>query len=132
MATAPIKMRHGRVAVSDLVVRKASDNKRALATVEKLMSRDRTPVEDDLLEILSNEIERFESSAYERSTSAPEEVLQFLLEQNGQSAKDIEELVGGRSHASEILSGKRSIGLRVALRLGEHFNISPAAFLTFR
>ena len=132
--TAPIRMTsRGRVAVIDLVIENAADNMRALAAVEKLMCRARSPEEDALLKVLSSAIESFETKAYPALSSAskPSELVQFLLEQNGQSAKDLWEILGGKSHVSEILSGKRSIGIKQAARLGKHFNINPAAFIRF-
>ena len=132
--TAPIRMTsRGRVAVIDLVIENAADNMRALATVEKLMCRNRTPEENALLKVLSNAIESFEGRAYPAISSAskPAELIQFLLEQKGQSAKDLWEVLGGKSHVSEILSGKRPIGIKQAARLGKHFNINPAAFVRF-
>jgi HTH-type transcriptional regulator/antitoxin HigA len=95
------------------------------------MSRQRTEDEDALLKVLSNAIEVFESNEYRDLTSdlKQSELIQFLLEQNGQSPKDLREVLGGKSHVSEILSGKRGVGPKQALKLGKHFNISPVAFL---
>ena len=77
--------RRGRVAVANLVIENEADHKRALATTERLMCRDQTLQEDALLRVLSNEIERFESVAYPEPSaeSTPAELIQFLLEQNG-------------------------------------------------
>ena len=123
----------GRVAVTDLVIENEADNKRALATVEKLMCRKRTPEENALLKVLTNAIESFEDKTYPALSSAskPSELVQFLLEQNGQSAKDLWDIIGGKSHVSEILSGKRPIGIKEAAKLGKHFNINLAAFVRF-
>ena len=123
----------GRVAVTDLVIENAADNTRALATVEKLMCRNRTPEENALLKVLNNAIESFEGKTYPAlsTASTPAELIQFLLEQNGQSAKDLWDVLGGKSHVSEILSGKRTIGIKQAAKLGKHFNINPGAFIRF-
>ncbi len=129
--TEPITMRRGKVAVTDLVIKDRADSERALATVKNLMCRERTGDEDALLKVLSNAIEVFESKEYRDLTSGlkESELIQFLLEQNGQSPKDLREVLGGKSHVSEILSGKRAVGPKQALKLGRHFNISPVAFL---
>jgi len=127
---APIKMtKHGKVDVNDLVVRNKSDNERALVTVEKLMCRERTPEEDALLQILTDEIQSFENKAHTPTETTPAELIRFLLEQNGLSAKDLADMLGGKSHVSEILSGRRKVGVRQAIRLGKRFNIAPAVFL---
>jgi HTH-type transcriptional regulator/antitoxin HigA len=129
--TEPITItRHGKVSVNDLVIKTESDNERALATVRKLMSRqDRTPEEDALLQILSVEIESFESKTYAERKTSPAELIRFLLEENDLSAKDLAGILGGKSHVSEILSGKRKVGIKQAVRLGKHFHISPVVFL---
>jgi HTH-type transcriptional regulator/antitoxin HigA len=126
----PIKItRQGRVSVNDLVIKTGSDNARALAAVRELMGRDRTPEEDALLHVLTVEIESFESKTYTKTKITPAELLQFLLEENDLSAKDLAGILGGKSHVSEILSGKRKVGFKQALRLGKRFHISPVAFL---
>ena len=72
--------RQGKVSVNDLVIKTESDNERALATVRKLMARqDRTPEEDALLQILSIEIESFESKIYAERKTNPAELIRFLL-----------------------------------------------------
>jgi len=129
----PITMRNGRVAVADIVVTNEAQNERALAMVERLMSnRDRTADEEALLNVLMDLIHSFESRMYARPESTPAELIQFLLEQNGQAPKDLWEVLGGKSHASEILSGKRRVGVALAVRLGKYFNISPGAFIRLR
>lgn len=128
--TEPIKItRQGRVSVNDLVIKTESDNARALAAVRELMGRDRTPEEDALLHVLTVEIESFESKTYTKSKTTPAELLQFLLEENDLSTKDLAGILGGKSHVSEILSGKRKVGLKQAVRLGKRFHISPVVFL---
>jgi HTH-type transcriptional regulator / antitoxin HigA len=129
--TEPIKMHRGKVAVADLVIKDRADNERALATVKNLMCRERTDDEDALLKVLSTAIIVFESNEYRELASdlQQSELIQFLLERNGQSPKDLGELLGGKSHVSEILSGKRTVGPKQALKLGRHFNINPVAFL---
>ena len=129
--TEPIRLSRGKVSVTDLVVKDRAANERALATVQELMGRKRTENEDALLQVLSNEIEVFEFNEYRDLTSELQqsELIQFLLEQNGQSAKDLRDLLGGKGHVSEVLSGKRTVGPKQALKLGKHFNISPAVFL---
>lgn len=137
MATQTIHLNHaayGRAlaAVQPRVIRSKAEHKRTLGEIEKLMSRSRlTPEERELFELLMQLTGDFESKKWPVKRSTPAELIQFLLEQNGQSAKDLSDLLGGKSHVSEILSGKRSIGVKQAAKLGKHFNIHPAAFIDF-
>ena len=129
----PIRItRTGLVSVADLVVRTEADNERALATVEGLMCRRRTPEEDALLDVLTDLIEKFESKRYRRPHrgSPPHETIRFLMEQNRLSQKDLWPLLGGKSHTSETLSGKRKVSNRQASLLGKRFNVSPSLFIS--
>jgi len=135
----PIRItRSGLVAVTDLVVRTEADNERALATVEGLMGRRRIPEEDALLDVLTDLIEKFESKTRQTKTYSglrheptPHETIRFLMKQNGLSQKDLWAVLGGKSHTSEILSGKRKVGNREAGLLGKRFNVSPSLFISF-
>lgn len=42
----------------------------------------------------------------------PAEAIKFRMEQLGMQQKDLSKLLGSKSRASEILSGKRSLSLR--------------------
>jgi HTH-type transcriptional regulator/antitoxin HigA len=119
--------------VADLVVKTEADHKRALSTVEGLMCRQRTAEEDALLDVLADQIERFESMKRlgPGSNPTPVETIRFLMEQNDLSQKDLWDLLGGKSHTSEILSGKRKVSNRQAALLGKRFKISPSAFIGF-
>jgi HTH-type transcriptional regulator/antitoxin HigA len=126
-------MTGGRVRVAQLVVRTESDNERALATVKELMRRKRTLDENALLQVLVDQIEKFENRTYSSLGyhPTPADTILFLMEQNGLSQKDLWAVLGGKSHTSEVLSGKRKVGIRQAGSLGKRFNISPSAFISF-
>jgi HTH-type transcriptional regulator/antitoxin HigA len=128
-----IRMVKGQVSVSELVVKTEADNERALATVEGLMSRKRTPAEDALLDVLVDQIERFESRTYPGpgKEPSPSETIRFLMQQNGLAQKDLWSILGGKSHTSEVLNGKRKASNRQAALLGKRFKMSPAAFIEF-
>jgi HTH-type transcriptional regulator / antitoxin HigA len=119
--------------VADLVVRTKADHERALATMERLVSRRRTADEDALLDVLTDLIEKYETRVRPGSghDPTPLETIRFLMEQNKLSQKDLWDLLGGKSHTSEILGGKRKIGNRQAALLGKRFKISPGAFVSF-
>ena len=73
----PIRMVKGQVSVSELVVK--TD---ALATIQDLMSRKRRPAEDALLDVLIDQIERFESRTYPGlgTEPSPAETIRFLMQ----------------------------------------------------
>jgi HTH-type transcriptional regulator/antitoxin HigA len=129
----PIRIIRGRVSVAELVVKTEADNERALATVTELMGRRRTAEEDALLDVLTDLIENFETrrSRGIGHNPTPAETIRFLMEQNGLAQKDLWDLLGGKSHTSEILGGKRRVNNRQAALLGKRFEISPSAFIDF-
>src|ERR1700733_8589225 len=129
----PIRITKGQVSVADLVVKTKADHERALAAVEGLMNRERTAEEDALLDVLADLIEKFETRTYPSlgHDPTPAETIRFLMEQNGLSQKDLWSLLGGKSHTSEILNGKRKVSNRQAALLGKRFKIAPSAFVSF-
>jgi len=129
----PIRITRGRVSVAELVVKTKGDRERALATVERLMCRQRTAEEEALLDVLADLIEKFESRTYPGlgPDPTPVETIRFLMAQNELSQKDLWDLLGGKSHTSEILGGKRNVSNRQAALLGKRFKISPSAFVSF-
>jgi antitoxin component HigA of HigAB toxin-antitoxin module len=53
------------------------------------------------------------------------------MKHNNLSQKDLWDTLGGKSHTSEILSGKRKVSNRQAALRGKRFKISPSAFISF-
>jgi HTH-type transcriptional regulator/antitoxin HigA len=98
------------------------------------MCRRRTPQEDALLDVLVDLIEKFESKTRQsrvRQEPTPQDTIRFLMEQNALSQKDLWPLLGGKSHTSEILSGRRRVSNRQAGLLGKRFSVSPSVFIRF-
>jgi HTH-type transcriptional regulator / antitoxin HigA len=128
-----IRVTRGLVRVADLEVKTESANERALATVRELTSRKRTPEENSLLRLLVDQIEKFENRTYPSLgySPTPADTIRFLMEQNGLSQKDMWTLLGGKSHTSEVLNGKRKVNNRQAGLLGKRFKTSPSAFINF-
>ena len=112
-------------------IRTGHDLERAIARLEKLDERDESlsPEERELAELYTSLIEAYENRRYPIPHTPPHEFLRALLEDRGLSQADIAPLLGGRGHASEILSGKRSIGKAQAKSLAAHFGLSVEEFI---
>jgi HTH-type transcriptional regulator/antitoxin HigA len=126
--------RYGRLLARTVprVIKTEEENERALAIVESLMSkgeRNLSPEEDALLELLAGLIGAFEEKAYPIPRSAPHELLAFLLDQRGLTAKELWPVVGSKSRGSEILAGKRGTAKEQAKRLAEFFHLDVGLFL---
>ncbi len=115
------------------VIRTKAEHKRALREIEKLMGRPRLSIEErEVYELLMQLTGDYESKTFPRQRSTPVELIEFLLEQNGQPQKVLSPIFGGETHVSEVLHGKRAIGIPQAVKLGKHFNVDPVVFLELR
>lgn len=113
-------------------IRTEAENERALAVVDRLMSKGEehlTPEETALLELLAQLIERFEEEAYPIPDAPGDRVLRTLMENRGVKQADLLPIFGSRGIASEVFNGKRAISKAQAKKLGEFFGISPAVFI---
>jgi HTH-type transcriptional regulator/antitoxin HigA len=98
--------------------------------LSELMGRKRTDTETKFLRLLSVLIKDYdERHALPEDESTPAEMLQFLLEHSGKTSADLLPIFHQRSHVSEVLNGKRRIGLEQARRLGKMFRVKAALFL---
>jgi HTH-type transcriptional regulator/antitoxin HigA len=59
----------------------------------------------------------------------PLEALKYLLRENGMKAIDLGKLLGNRSLASQILSGKRGPSKAHIRLLSERFKVEPGLFI---
>lgn len=81
-----------------------------------------------LLGILIQDYDRRDPLPREGCT--PAEMLQFLVDQSGQSATELlSPIFGQRSHVYEALTGKRPISGPQAKKLGDRFCVNPGIFL---
>ncbi len=106
-----------------------------LAVTENLLSKrqHRTKAENDLFHLLVKLIRDYEEKAYSIQDwiqTKPYEFLQHLMEARELKQVDLVGIVSpSRGVVSAIVNGKREISKAQAKKLGEYFNISPAAFI---
>lgn len=114
-------------------IRSEQDNEAALATVAALARQDHlTQAEEDLMELLTQLIERFEEEHYAFPDEMKAQPLDFLLElaqANGLRQADFVGIIGSRGVVSEVFNGKRGISKAMARALGEKFKVDPGVFL---
>jgi HTH-type transcriptional regulator/antitoxin HigA len=133
-ATIDLK-RYGRLLAkaAPCVITTEEEHERALATVESLIEkgeRNMTPEEDALLDLVTNLIRDYETTAYPpRTKSKPREMVEFLLEQRELKPSDLWPVLGSKSRVSEILAGKRSISKEQAKKLAEFFHVRADLFI---
>ena len=96
-----------------------------------LMQMDLKPKskESDELEVLSMLIEQYELDKYPIEPPNPIDAILFRLEQQGLKRSDLQRILGSRSRASELLSGKRKLSLRMIRKLHESLGISAETLI---
>ncbi len=105
-----------------------ADYNSVLNRIEEIFDAKAGTPEGDELEILGILVDEYEKRNFPIDAPDPIEALKFRMEQLGLSQRDLAQLVGSKSRASEILSGKRSLSLRVIRVLNRKLNI-PAEIL---
>lgn len=73
-------------------------------------------------------LEVWERKQFPFSTPGPEEMLEFLMEENNLSQYDLASDFGGQSVVSDVLNKKRKMTREQIERLSRRFGISPATF----
>ena len=108
-----------------------ADNETALKIVEQLMhSKNRTPEESELYDLLVALIEKFEQEYYQPGvTSTPLSILHFLMEQKGIVAEDLVTVLGDINTFTKVLNGELDIGRDRAKVLGSFFNVDSSLFV---
>lgn len=101
-------------------IKTEQDYDAALARVEFLMDSDRADTEDDELDVLSTLIELYEDKHFPMDAPDPIAAIKFRMEQLGKSQSDLAPIFGSRAKASEVLSGKRDLTLKMIRALHEH------------
>ena len=107
-----------------------ADRKKALAEIERLAILNPEADTDvgNRLEVLATLVEAYEKKHFPIEQPTPIEAIEFRTDQLGRSRKDLEEYIGSRSKVSEVLSGKRSLTLRMIRALSKGLDI-PADVL---
>jgi len=83
----------------------------ALARVEALMDAEPGSEAADELDILTTLLEHYEFRAHPIDPPAPISTIQFRLEQQGLTRKDLEPYIGHSDRVAEVLHGKRGLSL---------------------
>jgi HTH-type transcriptional regulator/antitoxin HigA len=84
----------------------------------------------EFLDLVANFVHEYEAPLRTDPPLSPRELLNFLVEENGITTRELGALLGiDHSAAARILKGTRSITPEHAKRLGERFAIRPSGFL---
>ena len=95
----------------------------ALKRIEELWDAKPGTSRGDELDVLMLLVEKYEDEHFSIPASDPVEAIQFLMEQNGLSRRDLEPYIGARGRVSEVLNRKRNLTLQMIKRLHEGLKI---------
>jgi HTH-type transcriptional regulator / antitoxin HigA len=110
-------------------IRSEADHARALARIEVLMDKPALTADEGYeLDALVTLVEAYEQKHLPVREATPVAMIEFMLDQQGLTRKDLEPMIGSRARVSEVLSGKRSLTLAMIRRLSEGLCI-PADLL---
>jgi HTH-type transcriptional regulator/antitoxin HigA len=110
------------------VIKTEQDYAAALTRVENLMEARAGTAAGDELELLATLIEAYEDKHHAIDLPNPIAAIQFRMEQEGLTNKDLIPYIGSSAKVSEVLSGKRDLTLSMIRALNQHLGI-PAEVL---
>jgi HTH-type transcriptional regulator / antitoxin HigA len=111
------------------VIRDEKQNQDYIRRLEDLTSKKSvTRAEEKLIELLAVLIEDFEAKYYPVPDASPRAIVRHLMQAHHLRQKDLLDVFGTESIASEVLNGKRELTREHIKRLSARFGVSPAVF----
>lgn len=104
-------------------IKTEKDYKAALERLEVIFDAKKGTELGDELEILGILIEKYEDNHFPIELPDPIEAIKFRMEQLGYSQNDLAEIIGLKSHTSEILNRKRKLSLKMIRNLHDRMKI---------
>ena len=107
------------------LVKSSQEHEQALSRLMILMDADPQPnsPEEGELDVLALLVEKYEQEMFSIDSPDPIEAIKFRMEQMNINQKELGEIVGYKSRASEILNKKRKLTLKMIRQLSAKLNI---------
>jgi HTH-type transcriptional regulator / antitoxin HigA len=110
-------------------IRSESDYQAALAEVERLWGAKSGTPEGDRLEIVATLVDAYEDEHEPMDPPDPIEAIEFRMEQQGLTRRDLEGMLGSRARVAEVLNRKRDLSINMIRRLHETLGISAEVLI---
>jgi HTH-type transcriptional regulator/antitoxin HigA len=112
-------------------LRSEADYEAALHEIEAYFEHEPEPgsAEADRFDLLALVIEDYEERCWPIDPPDPVDAIRFSMEISGRTQADLGRLLGSRQRASDILSGKRPLTLRMAWALNREWGIPAEALI---
>ena len=111
-------------------IRTEKDYAAALVRIDALMDARPGNAEFDELDVLADLVELYESKHEPMGYPSSVAAIEFRMEQENLSPRDLIPFLGSRAKVSEVLSGKRAITMPMARALHEHLGIPADVLLS--
>jgi len=105
-------------------IRSEADYEAALAEVERLWGARSGKPEGDRLDVLATLIDAYECEHHPIAPPDPIEAIEFRMEQQGLTRKDLEGILGSRTRIAEVLNRRRGPSINMIRRSHEKLGIS--------
>lgn len=132
MSASAAKSEYASLLTSTLptVIRTEAENERHIAMLEELDRKGSrmSAAERRMAELLTLLVEDFEDRHYALKPASPIDALNELMLANNLRQKDLLDVFGTPSIASEVLSKKRKLNAEHIRKLSRRFNVSPELF----
>ncbi len=112
------------------IIKNEADYQTALAHLESLMDAQPNTPEEEELELFAMLIEAYEKANFPIGLPDPIAAIQFRMEQQGLTRKDLERYIGNQSKVSEVLNGKRPLSLTMMRALHAGLGIPAEVLLS--
>jgi HTH-type transcriptional regulator/antitoxin HigA len=105
-------------------IRSEVDYDAALERIDALMGAKPGSAEGDELDVLATLVDAYEEKRFPMDAPDPVTAIQFQMEQQGLTRKDLEPMIGSRARVSEVMTGKRGLTLAMVRRVRSGLGIS--------
>ena len=106
-------------------LRDEANHAAALAEIDRLWDAPEGGPEADKMEVLAILVEEYESRQHAFPRATPLEILRYSIAEMGRTQSELAEIVGSRSRASELLSGKRRLTVANIHAISKAWHIPP-------
>ena len=105
-------------------IRTEADHDSAVARIAELIGAKPETAEGEELDILATLVDAYEAKHHAIAAPDPISAIQFRMEQQRLTRKDLEPLLGSRARVSEVLTRRRSLTLAMIRRVRKELGIS--------
>lgn len=113
-------------------IKSEADYNAALADIEGLMLAESDTPEGDRLDVLVTLVEAYERQHFPMDLPDAVAAIEYSMERNGLTVKDLAVAIGQPNRVYEILNGKRGLTLRMITELHRAYGIPAESLLKQR